>query len=404
VWIEEAAKWSHTKHLSIVPIMGTEKERLQALKYDAEIFTTNYEQLPWLVEHFQDRWPYRTVVADESDCVKSFRLRQGGKQTAALGKVAHKHVKRFMELTGTPSPNGLQDLWGQIWYLDRGNRLGRTFEAYKQRWFRASPDGYGSVAMPHAQAEIQELLRDVCLTIDSKDYFDLKEPIVRNVEVDLPPKVRQLYKEMEKEYFMTLECGTEIEAFSAAARSGKLLQCASGAIYLNQEVTDDSHPKAKEWKYLHDEKLDALDEIISENNGSPVMVSYQFQSELTRLRKRYPNGKWLSDPKEMAEFKTGKFTVGFGQPASVARGTDGLQEHCNTMVLLTPTWNLSHHEQMLARVGPMRQFQSKTGKNVFIYNLLARGTIDEDVAERIVTKATVQNTLLAAMKRRRTTG
>jgi hypothetical protein len=401
-WSNEVKKWEHLKHLSVVPIIGTEQERLQALRYDAEIFTTNFEQIPWLVDHFGDRWPFRNVVIDESDKVKGFRLRQGGHRTAALGKVAHTKIKWITELTGTPSPNGLQDLWGQIWYLDRGNRLGRTFEAFKQRWFKPNPSGYGSVAMPHAQEQIQAALRDICITIDENDWFDLKKPIVRNIMVDLPKKARQLYDDMQKDYFMTLECGAEVEAFSAAARSQKLLQCCSGAIYLNPEVGDDDHPKAREYRVIHDEKLDALDEILGECGGAPVMVAYQFKSDLARLKKRYPHGKSLSDDKEMAEFKTGRFPVAFAQPASVGHGVDGLQDHCHIMVNFSQTWNLGHHQQLLGRIGPMRQFQAKTGKAVYVYNLIAAGTLDEDVAERLESKASVQDTLRLAMKRHKT--
>jgi len=400
VWSEETQKWSHLKHLKVVPIIGGEKQRLHALKYDAEIFTTNYEQVPWLVDHFGDRWPFRNVVLDESDKVKSFRLRQGGKRTAYLGKVAHTKIDRIMALTGTPASNGLQDLWGQAWFLDRGNRLGRTFDSFKQRWFKPSPDGYGSVPMPHAQGEIQELLKDICLTIEAKDWFDLDEPIVRNVEVDLPPKAKALYADMEKNYFMTLDCGTEVGAFNAAARSAKLLQCSSGACYVDPAVGDDTHKKARDFKVIHDEKLDALDEILGECGGSPVIVTYYFNSDLARLLKRYPHGKRLSVDSEMREFKTGKFPVAFAQPGSVGHGIDGLQHHCHTIVNFSQIWNLGHVQQILARIGPVRQYQANTGKAVYIYNIIARGTLDEDVAARLISKASVQDTLMQAMKRR----
>lgn len=401
VWPDEAKKWSHTKHLNITPIIGTEKERIAALKYDSEIFTTNYEQIPWLVEHLGTRWPFKNIVADESSKLKGFRLRQGGQRTAALGKVAHTYVKSFTELTGSHAPNGLKDLWGPLWYVDRGNRLGRTFSAFTQRWFKASPDGYGSIAMPHAQGEIEELLRDVCLTIDAKDYFDLKDPIIRNIGIVLPKKVRELYKELEKKYFMELECGTVIDAVNGAARSSKLLQCCSGAVYLNPEVDNDSHKNAKEFRVLHDEKLDALDDIMEETGGTPLLVAYQFKSDLARLRKRYPQGKWLSDKTEMEEFKTGKFQLGFGHPKSMGHGVDGLQQHCFTAVNFSGNWNLEEHEQIMARIGPVRQIQAGFDRSVFVYNLIAEDTIDEVVAERLITKASVQDSLREAMKRRK---
>jgi len=402
VWSDEARKWSHLKHLSVVPIVGSEKERLQALRYESPIFTMNYENLPWLIEHFGSRWPFKNVVMDESSKTKSFRLRQGGVRMAALGKVAHTQIKRVMQLTGTPAPNGLKDLWGQAWMLDRGNRLGRTFDAFTQRWFRPSPDGYGSVAMPHAQAEIQELLKDICITIRAEDYFDLKEPIVRDIVVDLPKKAMEMYASMEKDFFMQLTCGTEVEAFNSAAKSMKLLQICSGAAYVDPAVGDDQHPKAREFRVIHDEKLDALDDILEEAGGSPVLVSFQFRSDLARLQKRYPDGKWLSDDRQMAEFKTGKFRLGFGHSASVGHGVDGLQEHCHIMVNFSLGWNLEQAEQMLGRIGPVRQFQSGKNRSVFVYNIIARDTIDETVAERLVSKASVQNALLDAMRRHKT--
>jgi SNF2 family DNA or RNA helicase len=402
VWGDEAKKWSHLKHLSVVPIVGSEKERLQALRYDSQVFTTNYESLPWLVEHFGSRWPFKNVVMDESSKTKSFRLRQGGVRMAALGKVAHTQIKRVMQLTGTPAPNGLKDLWGSTWMLDRGNRLGRTFDAFTSRWFKPSPDGYGSVALPHAQAEIQELLKDICITIRAEDYFDLKEPIVRDIVVDLPKKAMEMYASMEKDFFMQLACGTEVEAFNSAAKSMKLLQICSGAAYVDPAVGDDQHPKAREFRVIHDEKLDALDDILEEAGGSPVMISYQFKSDAARIKKRYPDAQLLSNDAQLAAFKTGKFRIGYGHAASMGHGIDQLQNHCYTMVNFSLGWNLEQAEQMLGRIGPVRQFQAGFNRNVFVYNIIARGTIDEVVAERLVSKASVQNALLDAMKRHKT--
>ena len=185
-WPQEAAKWDHLKAMNITPIVGSESERHRAIKLDAQIHTMNYENLEWLVSYWGNRWPYRTVIADESTKLKGFRLRQGGKRAQALARVSHTKIKRFVQLTGTPSPNGLSDLWGQAWYLDAGQRLGRTFTSFQERWFRTAPNGFGLVALPHAQIEIQHKLRDLCLTVDAKDWFDLREPIVNNIFVDLP--------------------------------------------------------------------------------------------------------------------------------------------------------------------------------------------------------------------------
>lgn len=222
-WPDEVLKWQHLRGLNVSVITGTEKERIEAIKTPAHIYATNYEQLVWLVAYWGDRWPYATVVMDESTKVKSFRLRQGGKRAQALGSIAHTRIKRIVELTGTPASNGLKDLWGQAWFVDAGVRLGRTFTAFSQRWFATARDGFGLTPLPTAQKEIQDRLRDVCLTIEAKDWFDLRQPIVTNIEVTLPVRARKHYKDMEKEMFTSLDTGHEVEAFNAAAKTQKCI-------------------------------------------------------------------------------------------------------------------------------------------------------------------------------------
>lgn len=396
-WPDEARKWEHLRHIDVMPIIGTEAERLAALRYDASVYTINYDNLVWLIEHFGDRWPFRTVVVDESRRLKSFRLRQGGKRTAALGKVAHTKVKRMIQLTGAPAPNGLADLWGQAWFIDAGKRLGRTYDAFRQRWFQKSYDGYGMAALPFAQEQIQEALSDVCLRIDAADWFDLEQPIVENIYVDLPPKVRAKYREMEKEMYTQVE-DRSVEAFNAAARTQKCLQLANGAVYVDPLVEGEENRGPKEWREVHDVKLQALESIIEEANGSPVLVAYHFKSDLARLLKAFPRARNLADPVQMREFKTGKYEVGFGHPASMGHGVDGLQEHCHRIAFFGHWWDLDQRDQIIGRVGPVRQFQAGHKRPVFIYNLLARDTVDELVLARHETKREVQTLLLEAMK------
>lgn len=391
-WPSEATKWNHLRHVSVMPITGSESERRAALKYDASVYTTNYENLEWLVNFYGERWPFRTVIADELSKLKSFRLRQGGKRAAALGKVAHTKVKRFIGLTGTPASNGLQDLWGQVWFLDGGQRLGRTYSAFTQRWFQASRDGFGVKVLPHAQAEIQEKLRDICLTVDLADYVQIDKPIVNNIYVDLPPQATRLYRDMEKEMFMQLE-GHDVEAFNAAARTIKCLQLANGAAYVDD---------AGNWKTVHDEKIDALDEIVEEAAGAPVLVAYHFKSDLARLQKAFPDGLNIATPDGLARAKKGEGRVWFGHPASIGHGVDGLQEHCNTLVYFGHWWNLEERAQILERVGPTRQMQAGKKRPVFVHNIIARKTVDELVIERVDSKREVQEILLEAMKRRGT--
>jgi SNF2 family DNA or RNA helicase len=398
-WPEEAKKWKHLNRISVVPIVGSEAERRAALRFDASVYTTNFENIEWLVEHFGERWPFARVVADESTKLKSFRLRQGGKRAQALGRIAHTKIKSFTALTGTPAPNGLQDLWGQLWFIDAGQRLGRTFESFKNRWFKPSPDGYGTVPLPHAQQEIEDKLRDICLTIDAADWFDLEEPIVNNIYIELPVKVRKLYQDMEKELFMQFD-GHEIEAFNAAAKSQKLLQLASGAVYLDPAIDSDQHPRSKEWKEVHDVKIQTLEDIVEEAAGAPVLVAYQFRSDLARLLKAFPKGRVLdANASTIKEWNEGKIPVLFAHPASASHGLS-LQDGGNILVYFSHDWNLEHRQQIIERIGPVRQMQSGYDRPVFVHNIIARDTIDEMIIERVATKASVQELFLKAMKRR----
>lgn len=389
-WPDEARKWSHLNHMHVLPIIGSERERLAALRQDAHVYTCNFEQIPWLVSQFEKKpWPFRTVVVDESTKLKGFRLRQGTARAKALARVAHAQCERFIELTGTPSPNGLMDLWGQIWFLDKGQRLGRTFDDFKQRWFTASYDGFSVEARPFAQQQIQEALRDLCLTIDAKDWFNLREPIVNNIYVDLPAAARAKYEDMEKRMFMELS-GHEVEAFGAAARTVKCLQLCNGAAYVGESNS--------EWIEVHDAKLQALDDIVEEAAGMPVLVAYNFKSDLARLHKAFPKGRQLdSDPQTIRDWNAGKIPVLFAHPASAGHGLN-LQDGGNILVFFGHDWNLENRLQIIERIGPTRQMQAGHDRPMLIHNIIARGTVDEMVLERVETKREVQDILLAAMK------
>lgn len=416
-WADEAHRWHEFGHLDVVPIVGDSATRIRAMKRDVPIYTTNYENLAWLAEFWGDRWPFRTVIADESTKLKSLRLSfqqarkkdgspgkefvrgQGGKRAKALGRIAHSHIKRFIELTGTPSPNGLQDLWGQLWFLDGGSRLGRTYEAFSQRWFRRSFDGYGMEAMPNAEAQIHEAVKDLCLTIDPKDYYDLRDPIVNVVRVDLSPAVMKLYREFEKEMFLQLKDRT-VEAFGGAARTQKSLQLANGAVYVDPLADCDENPRAKEWREVHDEKILALEELIEEIGGDPVIVVYQFRSDLARLQKAFPQGRLLKTEQDEDDFKAGKIPVLFMQPQGASHGIDGFQTVCNQMVFFAQDWNLENHDQIVERIGPVRQMQAGLDRPVYLHYLVAANTVDELVVERRETKRSTQDILMEAAKRR----
>jgi hypothetical protein len=245
------------------------------------------------------------------------------------------------------------------------------------------------VVFPHAQAEIEALLKDICLSLNPKDWFDLSEPIVRSVEVELPAVARRHYNEMQKKMFTEIQ-GHEVEAFGAAAKTMKCLQLANGAAYVGESNT--------EWKVVHDEKLDALESIVEEAAGMPVLVAYHFKSDLARLKARFPDGLDLSTKDGMRRAMAGEGRVWFGHPASMGHGVDGLQYHSNIIAFFSLGWNLEERLQVIERIGPMRQKQAGLERPCFIYNIVARGTIDETILKRIDTKRSVQDLLLEALK------
>lgn len=405
-WPDEAAKWEHLSDINVRPIVGTMLERKAALlDRNANVFTINYENLPWLIETLDGRWPFGRIIADESTKLKSFRLKQGGKRAQAIARVAHLKVKGWTNLTGTPAPNGLIDLWGQSWFLDAGERLGRSFTAFEERWFRSRKvqgDAHARTLEPtdYAQAAIEGRLQDICLSLNPADYFDLEEPIEVQIRVDLPKKARVQYVEMEKRMYMELE-GHEIEAFNAAAKSQKCLQLASGAVYLNaDEDAPLDAPKQKEWVEVHDLKMQALEEIIEEAAGMPVLVAYHFRSTRERLLKNFPKGRMLDkNPQTIRDWNAGKIPILFAHPASCGHGLN-LQDGGNIVAFVDHDWNLENFQQIIERIGPVRQLQAGHNRPVFIYYIIATDTVDEVVMDSRKSKARVQDLLLQALKRR----
>lgn len=396
VWPSEARKWDNI-NARVIQIKGTPVERARALKREAEFYTVNYEQLPWLVDHLKDRWPFRTIIADESTRLKGMRLNQGGQRTKALSKIAWlPEVERFIELTGTPAPNGLKDLWGQMWFLDRGKRLGRTYdEGFMRRWFRPSRDGYGVEPFDHSQDQIQERIADLCITIDPRDYIDIAEPIEHIIEVELPPKAREQYREMEKKMFLELQhaLGThEVEAVHAAARTNKCLQIAAGFVY---------HEGGEGFTELHSAKLEALESAIEDANGMPVLVSYMFRQEFAMMRRHFPQIKHIEEVDTTPEgaWNKGKVPLMATHPASAGHG-ENLQWGSNILVDFSSGWNLEYDDQIIERIGPMRQYQAGLNRPVYRYRIEAVDTADEMVRERRITKRSVQEILLEAMKRK----
>jgi len=417
VWGDEALKWDHLKHLKVVPIVGTAKERVKAVLQKGDIYTVNYESLVWLIEYWGEQWPYKVVVADESDYIKSHRMAfktakkkdgtkgktfisgQGAKRAAALAKIAFTHIDRFIELTGTPAPNGLQDLWGQVWFLDRGHRLGRTFSAFSERWFRVGYNGSGLRPMPHTDSEIHNAVKDLCLTINGTDWFSLDEPVVNTVAVDLPLVAQAVYDEVERMMFYEFQNGGVVDAANAAVKTSKCLQIANGAVYTTPAPGDEPEKGAPEWEVIHDAKLSALKSVVTEACGAPLIVCYEFRSDKARLRKAFPKGRVLESKKDEEDFKKGKVPILFVHPKSAGHGIDGFQYVCNHIVFFGHNWSLGQYLQVIERIGPVRQMQAGLKRPVYITHIITKGTVDELVMERRDGKKSVQDILLAACAR-----
>jgi hypothetical protein len=402
-WTDERDKWTQFAHMKIVPITGTPAERVKKLKIPARIYTISYELLPWLVGYWLAKWPYRVVIADELERLKGFREKRhgtnlktersgaSGERAFAIGRVAHNLVDRWINLGGTPAPAGLKDLWGSTWFLDRGQRLGRTYTAFKERWFRPNWNGYGITPLPFADAEIHAALKDICLTVDPADYYDLKKPIVNPIKIHLPPKARALYKKLEAEMFVKLDSGARIDALTAAGLTNKCLQLANGAVYT-------AYP---EWEEIHRAKLEALESVVSEAAGCPLLVQYAFKSDKARILKTFKSAVDISTPRGLAAFKSGDARMGVAHPGSMGHGIDGLQHVTNQLVRFGHVWKLSETMQFLERIGPMRQFNAGYKRAVYVHNLITEDTLDQDVLDAHENHRSVQDALLSAMKARK---
>ena len=395
-WPQEAARWPALGQ-RIVPIVGSVQRRCallsEALREGAHC-AINYENIEWLVRRNGAHWPFDAIIADESTRLKSYRNRQGSKRARALAQVAHQSA-HFIALTGTPAPNGLQDLWGQAWFLDRGQRLGRSYSAFTSRWFQSIPMGSHPAArelrpLPHAQQQIQAALADLAITIEPQDWMPLDDPIVCPVTVTLPARAARIYRDMQQQLFAELESGA-LEAVNAAARTSKCLQIAAGAAYLGDEEGD--------WKHIHDAKLDALESIVEEAAGAPLLVRYHWRHSAMRILSRFPAARLLDkEPETIAAWNAGDIPMLLAHAASAGHGLN-LQDGGCRLVLFDHWWSLEEYQQLIERIGPVRQMQAGHPRPVWHYPIIAAGTLDEAVTERLQSKRSVQDALLQAMKK-----
>lgn len=385
-WSTEVDKWDHLKHLRISKILGSKKQREEAINTDADIYVTNRENVDWLVAECFNSWIWDMVVIDELSSFKSSKA----KRFRALKKV-RPYFKRIVGLTGTPAPNSLIDLWPQIYLLDGGQRLGKTITGYKERYFKPGRRNgyivYNWELKEGSEETIQNKISDICISMSAKDYLDIPERIDNKVEITLPIKVMDTYKQLEKD--LVLEIGEEdITAANAAVLTNKLLQLANGAIYSED----------KEVVRIHDEKLDRLEEIIDIANGKPVLVFYNFKHDYDRISKMLTKNKIkhqaLNTSDDIKKWNNGEIQVALLHPASAGHGLN-LQYGGNIIVWFGLTWGLELYQQANARLH--RQGQKET---VIIHHLIAKGTVDEDVMNALANKEVNQNMLLEAVKAR----
>lgn len=379
-WPAEIRKWDHLAGLTYAVAVGTQAERLAALRSKADIHIINRENVTWLVEESGLPFDYDMVVIDELSSFKSYRA----KRFKSLLSV-RRTVKRIVGLTGTPSSNGLMDLWAQFRLLDLGERLGRYISRYRERYFlpdkRNAQMVFTYKLKPGAEEQIYNAISDITISMKAEDYLDLPPCIHNVVKVVLSEREREVYERFRKEMVISLG-GEEIDAMNAAALSNKLLQMANGAVY------DDRHTGHQ----IHDRKLDALEDLIEAANGRPVMVCYWFRHDLERIRRRFPTVRELKTAKDIEDWNVGKIPVALVHPASAGHGLN-LQYGGCTLVWFGLTWSLELYQQTNKRLH--RQGQRDT---VVIHHIVADGTIDELVLAALHRKDKTQAALIAAVK------
>lgn len=383
-WSREHEKWDHLKHLRLSKVLGNPDQRLKAVDADADIYVIGRDNTAWLVDHWlrERRWPYDMIVIDELSGFKS----PDAKRWKALKKTL-KVARRVVGLTGTPSPNGLMDLWGQMYLLDQGERLGRTLGEYRATYFTpGAHQGYVVYkwnVRPGAQKAIEAKISDICMSMSAEDYLTLPKRIDNVIRLKLNERQLEAYKKMESEHLLKFDDDATVVALNAAAVMTKLLQIASGQVYDEKGAA----------VVIHDVKLKALEEII-EDSTSPVLVFYSFHSDAERIKRAIKGARELKTADDIADWNAGKIDVLLAHPASVGYGLN-LQDGGHTIVWYGLTWSLELYQQANARLH--RQGQQKP---VIVHHLIAEGTVDDQVMRALQAKDTSQAALLAALKER----
>ena len=386
-WTKEIEKWEHLKLLRVSKVLGTAQKRIKALNTPADIYVINRENVVWLVEHYKNAWPFDTVVIDELSSFKSNKA----KRFKSL-KLIRKKIDRIIGLTGTPAPNGLMDIWAQVFLLDQGERLGNSITAYRERYFNYYRQGemYGEYELKEGSEDsIQSKISDICISMKAEDYLELPDINYNNIYVELDQKAKKSYEELEKEMILEIiESDTVIDAANAAALTNKLLQLANGAIY-------DKERKVHE---IHDCKIEAFMELIEQLNRKPALVFYNFQHDKERILKALSKLKLrvreLKKEKDQDDWNNREIDILLAHPASAGYGLN-LQEGGNHIIWFGLNWSLELYQQANKRLH--RQGQTE---KVFIHHLITEGTRDTDVMAALGDKGDVQEALLNSLKAR----
>ena len=385
-WTKEAFKWDHLKHLRVLPVIGSQQKRIRALNTPADIWVINRENVQWLVEYYRNAWPFDMVICDESSSFKNHKA----KRFKSLTWV-RPHIKRIVELTGTPAPNGLLDLWAQVYLLDEGKRLDKFITHYRERYFE--PDArdrehvFSYMPKPGADEVIQNLISDICVSMKAEDYLQLPDCTTVNVPVILDTKAQEAYNKLEEEMLLSVDEYT-IDAGSAAVLTNKLLQLCNGAVYdENRAVV-----------HIHDCKLEAFLELVEGLNGQPALVFYNFQHDLTRIKKALSSldlkVRELKTPQDETDWNNRQIDILLAHPASAAYGLN-LQQGGNHVIWFGLNWSLELYQQANKRLH--RQGQTE---KVIIHHLIVEGGVDEDIVAALEDKGSTQDKLMLALKAR----
>ena len=380
-WPAEIEKWDHLKGLTYSVVVGDEHTRNAALMRDAQVYIINRENVSWLVEDSAAPFDYDMIVIDELSSFKSWQA----KRFKSLLKVRPR-VSRIVGLTGTPSSNGLMDLFAEFRVLDMGQRLGRFITRYRETFFRPDRTNgmqvYSWKPLPGAEEEIYRRIGDVTISMKSIDFLEMPECLMNRVPVRMDFLEKDLYDEMKQDLVIQLK-GRQIDAKNAAALSGKLTQMANGAVYTEEG----------EAVHIHDRKLDALEDLIEGANGQPLLIAYWYKHDLQRIRERFPEARELRSSKDISDWNAGEIPVALIHPASAGHGLN-LQEGGSTLVWFGLTWSLELYQQTNARL--WRQGQ-KAG-TVVIHHIVTEGTIDGRILKALEGKDRTQTALIDAVK------